>query len=169
MNALQGLINLIMLKCGAEKSVFRRFSSSYDCLAYATTLGMPDKFSSTWEEKLLMWPESIKEDREIECQIQDEIKNLKEERELMEDAEPVYNLFCVADAEARLNAHRSTMHAAFYFVGDNLDMRTTVRQMTLTNQSKDQHMFQMCAWSQRTTLRLYHFAYLYQSKATKSH
>ena len=56
---------------------------------------MADKFSSTWEDKLLMWSESMKEDCEIECQIQDEIKNLKEERELMEDAttESVYNLY----------------------------------------------------------------------------
>ena len=35
MNALQGLNSLILLKGGAKKSAFRRFSSSYDCLAYA--------------------------------------------------------------------------------------------------------------------------------------
>ena len=69
----------------------------------------------------------------------------------MEDdaIESVYSLFCVADAETRLNAHRSSMHAGYYFVGDNVDMRTNVRQMTLTNQSKDQHMFQMCAYKLR--------------------
>ena len=151
MNALQSWNSLILLKAGAKKSAFRRLNASSDCLSYSTTLGITDKFSSNWEDKLLAWSKSVKEDVEIEEKIQTEIKNLREERELMEDdaIESVYSLFCVADAETRLNAHRSSMHAGIYFVGDNVDMRTNVRQMTLTNQSKDQHMFQICAYKHR--------------------
>ena len=151
MNALQSWNSLILLKGGAKKSAFRRFNASYDCLSYQTTLGLADKFSSNWEEKLLAWSKSVKEDIDVEKKIQTELKTLREERELMEDdaIESVYSLFCVADAETRLNAHRSSMHAGYYFVGDNVDMRTNVRQMTLTNQSKDQHMFQTCAYKLR--------------------
>ena len=151
MNALQSWNSLILLKGGAKKPAFRRFNASYDCLSYQTTLGLADKFSSNWEENLLAWSKSVKEDIDVEEKIQTELKTLREERELMEDdaIESVYSLFCVADAETRLNAHRSSMHAGYYFVGDNVDMRTNVRQMTLTNQSKDQHMFQMCAYKLR--------------------
>lgn len=44
---------------------------------------------------------------------------------------------------------QSAMHNGFYFVGDNVDLRTKVRQMTLKNQHKDHHMFQICAYKNR--------------------
>ena len=47
--------------------------------------------------------------------------------------------------------HRNSMHPDFYFFGDNVDMRTNVRQMTLGNQKKDQHMFQICAYENRVS------------------
>ena len=55
-------------------------------------------------------------------------------------------MFQLTEAEVTLGNHRSTMHPKFHFVGYNVDMRTKVRQMTLTNQNKDQHMFQVCAY-----------------------
>lgn len=153
MNAIQSWNSLILLKGGAKKSAFRRLSSSYDCLTYSTTLAMADNFSSTWEDKLVLWSDKVYQDSKIEGQIRDEIKDLKEETDLLQDHDDVLasatNMFCIADAEARLENHQSTMHPGFYFVGDNVDMRTNVRQMTLTNQSKDQHMYQMCAYKHR--------------------
>ena len=41
------------------------------------------------------------------------------------------------------------MHKGFYFVGDNVDLRTKVQQMTMKNQNKDQHMFPLCAYKNR--------------------
>lgn len=43
------------------------------------------------------------------------------------------------------------MHPGYYFVGDNVDMRTTVRHMTLLNQNKDHHMYQICAYVNRVS------------------
>ena len=112
---------------------------------------MADNLGSTWEDKLLLWSENVKQDYDLEGQIQEEINNLREEGGLIQDdvLASVYNMFCLADAEARLAKHRSTMHPGFYFVGDNVDMRTNVRQMILSSQSKDQHMFQICAYKHR--------------------
>ena len=43
------------------------------------------------------------------------------------------------------------MHPGFYFIGDNVDLRTQVRQMTINNQAKDFHMYNMCAYMNRVS------------------
>ena len=43
------------------------------------------------------------------------------------------------------------MHPGFYFVGDNVDLRTQVWQMTLKNQAKDFHLYNMCAYMNRVS------------------
>ena len=43
------------------------------------------------------------------------------------------------------------MHPGYYFVGDNVDVFTKVRQMTISNQHKDQHMYQVCAYLNRVS------------------
>lgn len=50
-----------------------------------------------------------------------------------------------------LNEHRKIMHPGFYFVGDNVDLRTKVRQLTIKNQTKDFHMYNLCAYSNRVS------------------
>ena len=53
------------------------------------------------------------------------------------------NVLLVENVKKELNQHRSDMHPGFYFFGDNIDMRSNVRHMTMKNQNKDEHMFQI--------------------------
>ncbi|CAC5412530.1 unnamed protein product [Mytilus coruscus] len=54
-----------------------------------------------------------------------------------------------SNAENDLHQYRDLTHPGFYFVGDNVDMRTKVRNMTIYNQQKDHHMYQICAYENR--------------------
>ncbi|XP_061182759.1 uncharacterized protein LOC133191089 [Saccostrea echinata] len=66
------------------------------------------------------------------------------------DGDPEFTL-ALASARQDLQQHRKNMHPGYYFVGDNVDLRTKVRSMTITNQNKDQHMFQICAYENRVS------------------
>ncbi|CAG2190496.1 unnamed protein product [Mytilus edulis] len=57
----------------------------------------------------------------------------------------VQRILELSNAENILHQYRDLMHPGFYFVGDNLDMRTKVKNMTIYNQHKDHHMYQICA------------------------
>ena len=153
MNVIQRLNSLILLIGGAKKSVFRRLSVTNDCLGYMATLSMADDFSSSWANDLQQWSAAVQEDTQIEKQMYDKIEALQRESDIVGDdvLTAATIMFEQADAEVELERHKSTMHPGFYFVGDNVDMRTKVRQMTLTNQNKDQHMFQICAYKNRVS------------------
>ena len=153
MNVIQRLNSLILLKGGAKKSVFRRLSVTNDCLGYMATLSMADDFSSSWANNLQEWSTDVQEDSRIEKQMSDKIKALHEESDILGDdvLTAATIMFQLAEADAELEKHRATMHPGYYFVGDNVDMRTKVRQMTLTNQNKDQHMFQVCSYKNRVS------------------
>ena len=45
-------------------------------------------------------------------------------------------IFELAEADAEVKKHRSTMHPGFYFAGDNVDMRTEFHQMTMTTKKQ---------------------------------
>ena len=89
----------------------------------------------------------------MEKQISHRIEALKEEtNDIGNDVLAfVTVMFELAEAEADLVHHRNPMHPGFYFVRDNVNMRTKVRQMTLGNQNKDQHMFQICKYKTRVS------------------
>lgn len=150
LDAVQRLNSLILLKGGAKKSAFRRFSATNDCLSHQTTLLMADNFGLTWESDLLKWVEDVDQDIAQEQLYAHEIKRLEEDALFIDDPlESVSNMFHTEQIKNDLKNHRATMHSGFYFVGDNIDMRTKVRQMTLKNQNKDQHMFQICSYKNR--------------------
>ena len=114
---------------------------------------MADDFSSSWATNLQQWSTAVQEDTHSEKQMLGHIQDLQEESEMVGDdvLTAAIIMFQLAEADVELAKHRSTMHPGFYFVGDNVDMRTKVRQMTLINQNKDQHMFQVCAYKNRVS------------------
>ncbi|XP_070564467.1 uncharacterized protein [Ptychodera flava] len=53
--------------------------------------------------------------------------------------------------EAELNDHTDLMHPGYSFTGDNVDIRNKVRQMTITHQNRDHHMFHIVAYKNRVS------------------
>lgn len=150
MNAVQRLNSLILLKGGAKKVAFQRLNSTNDCLSYKATLSMADTFGSKWEGDVMKWVDEVDKDVRHERSLLKEINRLEEDAIFIIDPiESVSNLFQTETVKTELQNLQSTMHKGFYFVGDNVDLRTKVRQMTLKNQHKDHHMFQICAYKNR--------------------
>ncbi|XP_053374786.1 uncharacterized protein LOC128547092 [Mercenaria mercenaria] len=150
MDAVQQINSIILLKSGAQKSAFRRLNATHDCLGYSSTLLMADNFGSMWEKDLLSWVEAADKDRAIEKQLVGEIDRLEEDAIFIDDpVESVANMFQTENVKVDLLTHRANMQKGYYFVGDNVDMRTKVRQVILKNQNKDQHMYQICAYRNR--------------------
>ena len=150
MDSVQRLHSLVLLRGGAKKSTFRRLNATHDCLSYSATLSMADKFGLKWENDLMKWVDQVDKDIAKEKHFIQEIQELEEDGVFLDDPiESASNLFLVENAKTELDHHRLDMHPGFYFVGDNIDMRTKVRQMTLKNQNKDEHMFQICAYKNR--------------------
>ena len=150
MDSLQRLHSLVLLRGGAKKSAFRRLNATHDCLSYSATLSMADKFGLKWENDLLKWVDQVDKDIAKQKNYVQELQDLEEEGVFLDDPiERASNQFLIENAKKELDQHRSDMHPGFYFVGDNIDMRTKVRQMTLKNQNKDEHMYQICAYKNR--------------------
>ena len=111
---------------------------------------MADKFGLKWEDGLLKWVDQVDRDVAKEKECINKLQNLEEDRLFIEDPiEIASNVLLVENVKKELNQHRSGMHPGFYFAGDNIDMRTKVRHMTMKNQNKDEHMFQICAYKNR--------------------
>ena len=153
MNALQHINSAILLKGGAKQSAFARFNSSFDCLSYLSTLKMSDEFGKDWNSEILSWAKRVDEDSKTEKQLQQQIMVVNETIDFLGDnpAAAVDSALEVVELEVALSDFRKVMHPGYYFIGDNVDMRTSVRQMTLRNQAKDQHMYQMCAYQNRVS------------------
>lgn len=150
MNTVKRLNSITLLKGGAKKSAFRRLNGTHDCMSYQSTLQMADDFGSGWEAKLMNWVHKVDEDIRLEKKYLNNIEHLELNAVFLDDPlDSVSNLFQIENVKTDLKKHRSSMHNGYYFVGDNVDMRTNVRQMTLKNQNKDQHMFQICAYENR--------------------
>ena len=151
MDSLQRLHSLVLWRGGAKKSAFCRLNATNDCLSYSATLSMADKFGLKWEDGLLKWVDQVDRDIAKEKECINKLQNLEEDRLFIEDPmEIASNVLLVENVKKGLNQHRSDMHPGFYFVGDNIDMRTKVRHMTMKNQNKDEHMLQICAYKNRT-------------------
>ena len=152
MDAIQRINSLILLRAGAKKSAFQRFNSTHDCLSYPSTLSMADTFGSKWEADMMKWVDEVDKDIRQEKYLIQEIERLEEDAIFIDDpVESISNLFMTETARTDLENLKSVMHKGFYFVGDNVDLRTKVRQMTMKNQNKDQHMFQLCAYKNRVS------------------
>ena len=153
MNAIQHINSGILLKGGAKQSAFARFNSSFDCLSYLSTLKMSDEFGKDWNSEIMSWAKCVDDESKTEKQLQEQVAVVNETIDFLGDnpAAAVDSALEVAALEIQLSDFRKGMHPGYYFVGDNVDMRTSVRQMTLKNQSKDQHMYQMCAYQNRVS------------------
>ena len=111
---------------------------------------MADDFGSKWENDMMKWVDEVDKDVKQEKILLQEIDRLQEDAIFINDPiESITNLFQLQTAKSDLKNLQSVMHNGYYFVGDNVDMRTKVRQMTLKNQHKDHHMFQLCAYKIR--------------------
>ena len=151
MKALQNVNDLILLKGGLKKSAFNRLQATGDCHTYKSAVEMADKLADQWDEELLSWQEKNKHENDIEQELIVQIQYIKETVQLLRSAGVDTNdLVLEQDSlENELKNYRKEMHSGYYFVGDNVDMFTKVRQMTVSNQNKDQHMFQVCAYLNR--------------------
>ena len=155
MKSLQAINDILFLKGGMKKSAFSRMQSTSDCHSYTTTIALADKLANDWDVPLKEWKRAVELENEIEKELITQINYVKDTIDLcggQDDNELLAELvFGKLDLEKRLSDHRSSMHPGYYFVGDNVDMVTKVRQMTSTSQNKDQHMYQMCAYETRVS------------------
>ena len=153
MNLLQSINSLMLLKGGCKKSAFTRFNTTNDCLSYQATLNLAEKVGNKWSDDIISWKETVENDVVIEKRLLSEISDVKQTLDIVnqDPVTAVDSLFQLAELESRMESHRNNMHPGYYFVGDNVDLRTNVRHMTSTSQAKDQHMFQMCAYMNRVS------------------
>ena len=153
LNAVQHVVSLVLLKGGCKKSAFTRLNSINDCLSYQATLNIADNFADTWTYEIKTWTKQIEDDKRVEIMYTQQIKDIRESIDLLSDepAGAVDLIFQLSEKEKELEYHKSIMHEGFYFVGDNVDMKTNVRHMTIENQNKDQHLFQICAYKNRVS------------------
>lgn len=152
MNIFQCMNNLIMFKGGCKKAAFSRLNATGSCLSYRATLDMADRLASGWDKQLLKLISEVEMSVQIEETMQQQIETLDETIDLMCES-PVCETLIMEQEQMRssLQEHRKTMHPGFYFVGDNVDMRTQVRQMTIKNQAKDFHIYNLCAYMNRVS------------------
>ena len=151
MNVFQHLNSLVLWKGGCKKSAFSRLNATFDCLSYQATLNLADKLGKDWDKDILLWQEQVTTDAARELSLLHEKNNIKESLDLLDgDPERMVSLILeLSDVETALENHRECMNPGYYFVGDNVDMRTKVRNMTMANQHKDHHMYQICAYQNR--------------------
>ena len=151
MKALQNINDLILLKGGLKKSAFNRMQSTGICHSYKSTIDLADKLADKWNEELLIWQDRSKHDSDIEHELIQQAEYYKDTIQLVSSAgATAIDLVMEQVAiENELDKHRKGMHPGYYFVGDNVDMFTKTRQMTVKNQNKDQHMYQICAYLNR--------------------
>ena len=154
MKSLQQINNIILLKGGLKKSGFGRLSSTKDSQTYRATIDLTNRLAESWDDDMLRWQERVKSENDTEQQLLNQIEYVSDTIELCggDEGEIVGDLVLEkASLQKELDEFRSTMHPGYYFVGDNVDMVTKVRLMTLTNQNKDAHMYQMCAYQNRVS------------------
>ena len=72
------------------------------------------------------------QDAATENILQQQVSDIENEIRILNDTED-HGRFILARQQAM---HRLTMHPGYYFVGDNVDMRTKVRHMTFAHQKK---------------------------------
>lgn len=89
----------------------------------------------------------------IEEAIQKQIENLDETIDILSDTSMLSEVLVIEleQLQCSLKEHRKGMHPGYYFIGDNVDMRTQVRQMTTKNQAKDHHMYNMACYMNRVS------------------
>ena len=155
MKSLQLINDIVLLKGGMKKSGFTRLQSTNDCQSYMSAITLADKIASDWDRELLKWKQELELEIEQENRLLHQIVYALDTLDLCNDSENVETINELtlekSNLEARLRDYRSDMHPGYYFVGDNVDMVTKVRQMTSSNQNKDQHMYQMCAYQNRVS------------------
>ena len=146
--AVKYINSAILLNGGAKQSAFARFNSTMDCLGHISTIKMSDEFGMDWNTEILLWARQVEEDSNTEKQIEQQISVAKDTIYLLGD-DPDATVDCAlyaAELEEALSNFRKGMHLGFFFIGDIVDMRTSVRQITFKNQAKDHHMYQICAY-----------------------
>ena len=153
MNIFQCINSLIMMKAGCKKSAFNRLNATGTCLSYRSTLDMADKLASGWENPLIQWRSDVELSTSIEEALLRQVETLDETIDIL--GEPSFRAAILSveleQVQQSLKDHRRTMHPGYYFIGDNVDLRTQVRQMTMKNQAKDHHMYQMCCYLNRVS------------------
>ena len=109
---------------------------------------MFDEIGKDWNTEILSWARQVEEDSNTEKQIEQQISVAKDTIDFLGD-DPAAAVDCSLDAselEEALSNFRKGMHPGFYYIGDNVDMHTSVRQITFKNQVKDHHVYQICAY-----------------------
>ena len=153
MNIFQCINSLIMMKAGCKKSAFNQLNATGTCLSYRSTLDMADKLASGWENPLIQWRSDVELSTSIEEALLRQVETLDETIDIL--GEPSFRAAILSveleQVQQSLKDHRQTMHPGYYFIGDNVDLRTQVRQMTMKKQAKDHHMYQMCCYLNRVS------------------
>lgn len=141
MNLLQSINSLLLLKGSCETSAFTRLNMTNDCLSYQVTLALTERVGNKWSDDITSWKDAVESDVIIEQNLLKDISDVKLTLDLIihNPGATVDTMFQLAELEQRLETHRKSMHPGYYFVGDNVDMRTSVHHMTISNQAKDQH------------------------------
>ena len=113
---------------------------------------MVDQMAADWEKPILDWKSKVDMSASIEEDIEKQIQTLDDTLDVLSDTPELTEVFIVEQEQLKesLKEHRETMHPSYYFIGDNVDLRTQVRQMTIKNQAKDYRMYNMCCYTNRS-------------------
>ena len=134
--AYQHLNGISMLRGGAKKRLFQRFSSTSDCVTYTTVLQKASNIGESWSDLLLEWKDNIQDDTSLKDKLQHEINTISVKTD--NDA-----ILCRSDLKSTLSVVKDKMHPGYKFVGDNVDLRTHARHTSRDYKDRDEHMFQI--------------------------
>jgi hypothetical protein len=142
MSAVAFINSIVLLKGGAKKSTFTRLNAVKTCMSYKATLEKADEVANLEEENMAEWRKTVWSEQQSERSLLSDIKTLKSSVDNV-------SILLRSSFENQLTALRARMHPGYYFVGDNVDMRTHVRHHRLHHTDLDAHMFQTAAYKNR--------------------
>ena len=153
MNFFQMMNSLILMKSGCKKAAFGRLSAIGTCQSYGATLSAVDGISENWATPLLKWKSEVENASSIEDAIEKQIDSLDETIDMLSESPKLTEILVLEQEQLKesLKQHRASMHPGYYFIGDNVDLRTQVRQMTSKHQPKDFHMYNLCSYLNRVS------------------
>ncbi|XP_072039751.1 uncharacterized protein [Amphiura filiformis] len=149
MNSHQTMISLALRQGGAGEKTFRRLQSIGVCNSYRSTDNKLDELCIDYDLPVRNWQSEMVQDLKKERQIMSQIKNV--EAEMVEgEVEDLLLLEHILDGLKKdLENHNKSRHPGYQLVGDNVDMKIHVRQMTVSHQNTDLHHFNHLAVKNR--------------------
>ena len=128
MNLHAVMTSLILKRAGAKKSAFRRLQTRFICASYGTAHARQIAYGKDFDAEVRKW------------------QKLLADQALVGEA-----IIAGMIPNRTIEEFNTKRHLGFKLVGDNLDMKNHARYMTIQNQNKDWHLFNMMAVANRVS------------------